>query len=171
MELKDILAISGQPGLFKFISKGRNSVIVEPLEGGKRMNAHASLKVLALEDIQIFTTSDEVPLSKVFSLIYEKENGGEAISHKSSPEELKAYMAEVMPGYDKERVYVSDIKKIIHWYNILHSLEMLRPEEEEKEAGKTGEEQDSKNSSDEKDDKHDDGRKDVNEGSDPENEK
>lgn len=131
IKLKDILAISGHQGLYRFLSRGRNGVIVEPLEGGKRMNAHASLKILALEDIKIFTISDELPLSEVFSLIHKKENGGEAISHKSSTEELKFYMEEVLPEYDSDRVYASDIKKIVHWYNILHSLDMLHPEEEE----------------------------------------
>ncbi len=135
IKLKDILSISGHPGLYRFLSKGRNGVIVEPLEGGKRMNAHASLKILALEDIRIFTTTDEEPLSRVFSLIHKKENGGEAISHKSSAEELKSYMEEVLPEYDKDRVYVSDIKKIVHWYNILHSLDMLHFEEEKEEEG------------------------------------
>ncbi len=142
MELKDILSISGYPGLYKFISQGRSGVIVESLESKKRMNAHSSLKIIALDDIQIFTESGEVSLSEVFDKIYRKEDGGKAINHKSSSGDLKEYMEEILPEYDRDRVYVSDIKKIVLWYNTLHELNMLHPkkEEEESDAKKTEEE-------------------------------
>ena len=134
--LKDILSISGYGGLYKFISQGRNGIIVEALDDKKRMNASASAKISALEDIAIFTDTEDLPLSDVFKAIYEKENGGEAISYKSSPEELKNYFAMVLPAYDRDRVYVSDIKKVMQWYNILHMHEMLNFDEETEEETK-----------------------------------
>jgi len=129
--LKDILSISGYGGLFKFISQGRNGIIVESLEDQHRMNASATAKISALEDIAIFTDTEDLPLKDVFKAISEKENGGVAIAHKSSANELKSYFAEVLPDYDRDRVYVSDIKKVVNWYNILHKLELLNFEEEE----------------------------------------
>lgn len=139
MKLKDILSISGESGLFKFIAQGKNSIIVEHLATKKRMAAHGTAKVSSLEDIAIFTDSEDVPLSLVFDKIYEKENGGAAIEHKVSASELKAYFEEVLPDYDRDRVYMSDIKKLINWYNILHELDMLIPgsdeDEEEKAKG------------------------------------
>ena len=131
--LKDILSISGQGGLFKFISQGRSGVIVESLETKKRMNASAATKISALEDIAIFTDVEDKPLKDVFKAIFEKENGGVAINHKSSANELKDYFVNILPDYDRDRVYVSDIKKVINWYNILHKLEMLNFDEEEQE--------------------------------------
>ena len=132
--LKDILSISGYGGLFKFISQGRNGIIVEALEDKKRMNASATAKVSALEDIAIFTDTEDKPLKDIFKAIFDKENGGASINHKSSPDELKNYFAEVLPDYDRDRVYVSDIKKVINWYNILHKYEMLNFDEEEEKA-------------------------------------
>ncbi len=133
MNLKDILSISGKGGLFKFISQGRTGIIVESFEDKKRTVVHSSAKVSALEDIAIFTDTEEVPLGDIFRKIYEKENGKETISHKSSSEELKAFMAEILPEYDKERVYVSDMKKLVQWYNLLVQLNLLKPEKEEEE--------------------------------------
>jgi hypothetical protein len=137
MVLKDILAIGGESGLFKFIAQGNNAIIVEHLETKKRTAAHGTAKVSSLEDIAIFTDEEEVSLSEVFNTIYDKESGGACLDHKSGPEELKAYFAEILPDYDRDRVYTSDIKKMIQWYNILHSLEMLVREdpESEEEAG------------------------------------
>jgi hypothetical protein len=134
MNLKEILAIAGYPGLFKYVSQAKNGIIVESLIDKKRMPAYASAKVSALEDIAIFTENAEVPLGDIFSKIYEKESGGLAPDAKSSPDILAAYFEKVLPEYDKKRVYVSDIKKVITWYNILHGLNMLNlPEEEKKE--------------------------------------
>lgn len=132
--LKDILSISGYGGLYKFISQGRTGIIVESFEDKKRMNASATVKISALEDIAIFTDTEDLPLKDVFKAISEKENGGEAINHKSSADELKKYFAEVLPDYDRDRVYVSDIKKVVNWYNILLKFEMLNFDEEEEET-------------------------------------
>jgi uncharacterized protein DUF6852/uncharacterized protein DUF5606 len=129
--LKDILSISGHGGLFKFISQGRTGIIVESLEDKKRMNASASAKISALEDIAIFTDTEDLPLKDVFKAIFDKTNGEAAINHKSSADELKKYFAEILPDYDRDRVYVSDIKKVINWYNILQKSEMLNFDEEE----------------------------------------
>jgi len=154
--LKDILSISGHSGLFKFISQGRHGIIVESLEDKKRMNASATAKISALEDIAIFTDTEDIALKDVFKAIYEKEDGGEAISHKSSADELKNYFSGILPGYDRDRVYVSDIKKVVQWYNLLHKLEMLNFEEEEED--KTNEEKEKAGDSD-KEEKNSDAKK------------
>jgi hypothetical protein len=159
MVLKDLMAISGNPGLYKFIAQGKNAVIVENLETGKRTSAHAAAKISSLEDIAVFTETEEVPLSEVFDRIYEKEEGSETINHKSPPEELTSYFAGLLPEYDRERVYLSDIKKIIQWYNILHSLDMLQKEEEEKEGKEVKEEKEEKEGKEEKEVKETEDRK------------
>jgi hypothetical protein len=133
MKLKDILAISGKGGLYKFVSQGRNGIIVESFDDKKRTVVHSSAKVSALEDIAIFTDEEEVPLADVMKKLYEKENGKETISHKSSPDELKTLLQEILPDYDRDRVYVSDMKKLVQWYNILLKLDLLKPEEEDAE--------------------------------------
>ncbi len=134
MILKDILSISGEPGLFKFIAQGKNAIIVEHLETGKRSSAFSSAKVSSLEDISIFTENEDLPLSKVFDRIYDKESGGPSIDAKSSPDELKKYFEEIAPDYSKEKVYSSDIRKVFLWYNILQKKNMLVKEEPEKPA-------------------------------------
>ncbi|MEI6274876.1 MAG: DUF5606 domain-containing protein [Prolixibacteraceae bacterium] len=133
--LKGILAISGQPGLFKVLSEGKNGVIVESLLTGKKQTAFASAKMSTLEDIAIYTTHEDFPLKQVFRKISDQENGGAAIQSNSKPEELKKYFEKVLPDFDKERVYVSDIKKVLTWYNLLQEKGLLNfdeatPEEE-----------------------------------------
>ena len=123
--LKGILAISGQPGLYKVISEGKNNVVIESLLTGKKSTAYADAKMSSLEDIAIYTSSEDVPLKKVFQKIADKENGGQAIDVKSSPEDLKNYFEEILPEYDKERVYGSDVKKVISWYNLLNTKGLL----------------------------------------------
>ena len=123
--LKGILAISGQPGLFKVISEGKNNVVIESLLTGKKSTAYADAKMSSLEDIAIYTSTEDVPLKKVFKKISDKQNGGLAINVKSSPEELKKYFEEILPEYDKERVYGSDVKKVISWYNLLNEKGLL----------------------------------------------
>ena len=134
MKLKDILAISGKPGLHQFISQGRNGIIVEGFSTKKRMAVNAATKVSSLEDIAVYTETEEVPLRDIFKKINEIEEGKQTISQKSSNDELKAKFEEIVPEYDKERVYVSDIKKILSWYNIITEYDLFDPnEEEEKE--------------------------------------
>lgn len=131
MVLKDILAISGEPGLFRFIAQGKNSIIVEHLETKKRSSAHGSAKVSSLEDIAIFTEKEDVPLGKVFDLIFEKTNGEAAIDSKVDGSKLKSWFESILPDYSRDKVYVSDMKKVALWYNILHKLNMLIKEEPE----------------------------------------
>ncbi len=125
--LKDILAISGQPGLYKLISTTKNGIIVENIETGKRMPSYSTSKVSALEDIAIYTVEGEDnPLSNVFKSIREKENSGlAAIDMKAENVKIKAYFESIMPNYDQDRVYVSDMKKVLQWYNILQKQDML----------------------------------------------
>jgi hypothetical protein len=132
MDLKDILSVSGSGGLFKFISQGRNGIIVESFANKKRTFISAATKVSSLSEIAIFTDTEEVPLSDVFKYIFQKESGGKSIDPKSSNDDLKNYMAEILPNYDKERVYVSDIKKLVNWYDILLENNLLVFEEKEK---------------------------------------
>lgn len=133
MNLKEILAISGYGGLFRFISQGRNGVIVEGLTDKKRMNATSSMRVSALEDIAIFTSEKEVPLKEVFRIIFKKEDGKPCIDPKSTNDKLKAYFTEILPDYDQEKVYVSDMKKVFSWYNVLLSNNMIDLEEDKEE--------------------------------------
>lgn len=126
MELREILAISGQPGLYKFIAQSKNGIIVESLSDGKRFNAPASSKVSSMGEIAIFTDTDEKPLAEVFESLYANAGGKETISHKSSNEQLKAKFAEILPDYDRDRVHVSDMKKVFSWYNILVAAGMTK---------------------------------------------
>ena len=122
--LKTILAISGKPGLYKLVSQAKNMLIVETVDAArKRMPVYASDKVISLGDIAMYTDDDEVPLADVLESVKKKENGAvTAIDYKkASVEELNAFMAEVLPTYDRDRVHTSDIKKLIQWYNLLVS--------------------------------------------------
>ena len=119
MELKDILAISGQPGLFKYVAQSQRGVIVESLLDGKRMNASATARVSALTEISMFTEGEDIPLADVFTNIWNYTEGKETISHKESADKITAEFAKVLPEYDRERVHVSDMKKCFAWYNLL----------------------------------------------------
>ncbi len=141
MEFKEILAISGFGGLYKYISQARNGIIVEGFEDKKRMNAFTHYKVSSLNDVAIFADSGEIPLRKVFKTIQEMEKGGPAIDAKSDDAKLKEYFAKVLPDYDRQKVYLSDIRKLINWYNILQRNGYSNFEEEKKEEEKTVEEQ------------------------------
>jgi hypothetical protein len=131
MNLKGIISISGKPGLFKVIAQGKNNLIVESLIDKKRFPAYAADRVSALEDISIYTYDEDVALKTIYRAIYDKENGGVAPSHKDKETVLRSYLEEVLPNYDQERVYFSDIKKLFQWYNLLHSSGELKLEEEE----------------------------------------
>lgn len=126
--LKGILSISGYPGLFKMVSEAKNSIIVESLVTGKRMPAYSTSKISALSDISVFTETGEVQLKEVLKKIQES---GKEISAKASSNEIKAFFDEVLPEYDKDRVYVSDMKKIIQWFQLLNEKDMLNETEEE----------------------------------------
>ncbi len=134
MALKDYMAISGHSGLFKFVAQGRNGIIVESLTDGKRMQISATSRVSTLSDISIFTDTGDVPLSQVLESIKELTKEQPTISHKSSEKELRDLFASVLPDYDQERVYISDIRKVLAWYNQLQKVGMLDFSEEEQEA-------------------------------------
>jgi hypothetical protein len=130
MNLKGIISISGRPGLYKVITQGRNSVIVESLMDKKRFPAHASEKISSLEDISIFTTEEDVKLVDIIGTLFKKQEGKDAPSHKEDEKTLRAKLIEILPNYDKDRVYFSDIKKIFQWYNMLLAEGLLVVEAE-----------------------------------------
>lgn len=117
--INGVLSISGKPGLFRLISRGNNMLIVESIADKHRMPAYAKDKVVSLADVAIYTDNGETPLSDVFELINKKESGKAVSIDLKDKEALKSYFAEVLPAFDRERVYANDIKKVISWYNIL----------------------------------------------------
>ena len=119
MEFNKIIAVSGKPGLYSAISQTKTGFIVESLTEKKRFPIASTNNVSLLENIAIYTYEEEVPLLEVFKSMYEKEEGKEAISHKESGNKLTAYFSEVLPDFDEDRVYTSNIKKVLQWYNIL----------------------------------------------------
>jgi len=121
MSLDKILAISGKPGLYELQTQTRSGFLAESLSDGKRLSVSIRHNVSVLSEIAIYTFTEEVPLREIFKKIFEKENGEQAISHKESKNKLEAYFGEILPDYDGDRVYVSDMKKVIQWYNILQS--------------------------------------------------
>ncbi|MBR1563966.1 MAG: DUF5606 domain-containing protein [Paludibacteraceae bacterium] len=119
--LKEILAVTGKPGLFRLVSRGNNMLIIESLEDGKRMPTYARDKIVSLADISMFTMSDDKPLNEVLISLKEKQNG-EPVSFdikKADNDTLRSFFAEVLPDFDRDRVYPSDIRKLLIWYNIL----------------------------------------------------
>ena len=122
MSLEKILSISGKPGLYQLKNQTRNGILAESLLDGKKISVGARHNVSLLSEISIYTLTEEVPLREVFAKIAKKENGGEAIDHKVSKDELEEYFFNVMPDYDEERVYASDIKKVVQWYNLLNKI-------------------------------------------------
>ena len=136
MNLEGILSITAKPGLYKMINQSQNNLIVESLIYGKRMPLYASHQVSALQDVGVYTYKDTLPLEQVFENIFKHHNGEQAISHKQSKEEHFTWMREVMPEFDEDRVYHSDIKKLIQWYNLLQSKGLIKVEEEKKKTPK-----------------------------------
>ncbi|HET6992488.1 MAG TPA: DUF5606 domain-containing protein [Bacteroidia bacterium] len=136
MDISNIISMSGMPGLYKVIAQSKSGVIVESLIEKKRFPAFASNRISTLEDISIYTTGDDLPLKEVYKKIFEKEKGGPCIDPKSSDEKaLRAYIETVIPEYDKERVHISDLRKLFSWYNILQATGLLAAEEPKDEAG------------------------------------
>lgn len=132
-DLKKILSISGQPGLYEYIAAARNGFIVESLATKQRSSVPTTAKVTTMADVSIYADDGEVALRQVFESMRDKLSGGVAMSSKSNPEEIKKFFGEVLPGYDRDRFYVSHMKKVLDWYNCLvqyASLEFLNDEEE-----------------------------------------
>jgi hypothetical protein len=140
MDLSGIISIAGMSGLYKVVAQTKNGLIVESLTDKKRVPVYATHKVSTLEDVQIYSTADDVPLKVVLQKIYDKEKGGACIDHKMPDAELKKYFLAAFADYDQERVYVSDIKKVLNWYNALQKQGLLEKKEEEAKDDKTKEE-------------------------------
>jgi hypothetical protein len=136
MNLKDILSITGKPGLYKNVAQSKSGVIVESISDGKRFPVFANDKISSLEEISIFTTGDDIPLKMVFKKIFENEQGGPSADPKSGDKALREYFKTVVPEFDEERVYVSHIRKILVWYNILQSHQLVVWDDEVPEADK-----------------------------------
>ena len=130
MSLEKVLAIAGKPGLYKLIAQTRGGFVAESLIDKKRLSVNVRQNVSVLSEIAIYTLTEEVPLKQVFENIKNKENGGQtSVKAKDSKDALEEYFFEVLPDYDEDRVYVSDIKKVIQWYNLLHEHNMLDSDE------------------------------------------
>lgn len=126
MSLDKIMSISGKPGLYKVLTQTRNGAIVESLLDNKRLNVNIHSNVSILSEIAIYTIHEEKPLAEIFEYIKQKENGQQtSISHKDSKDVLEEYFFNILPDYDEDRVYPSDIKKVIQWYNLLQKNDLL----------------------------------------------
>ena len=141
--LKEILAITGKPGLFRLVSRGQNMLIVESLLDGKRTPTYARDKIVSLADVSMFTEGDDIPLSQVLTKVVEKESLRPATIEpkKADNKALAEWLAAVLPDYDRDRVYPSDIRKLIQWYNILINAGItdFRDDEQTPEEEKTAE--------------------------------
>ena len=136
MDLEGILNVSGKEGLFRLISQAKNTVIVESLIDGKRGPVHSNSGANMLAEIGIYTYDDTKPLSEIFDKIAKEENGKQTISHKSSKNELTKYFRKILTNYDEERVYISDIKKVLQWYNTMQNAGLIKLPKEEKNTTK-----------------------------------
>lgn len=133
MALDKILSISGKPGLYELITQTRGGFIAKSLLDNRKISVSIQQNVSILSEIAIYTLTEEVPLREVFSKIKTKENGAQtSISHKDSKDKLEEYFFEVLPDYDEDRVYPSDIKKVVQWYNMLQKNELLSLVNDEK---------------------------------------
>ncbi len=137
MELSKILSISGRPGLYKMVGESKNGLIVESLTDGKKFPVFTHERVSSLKEISIYTETDDISLRKVLKKMEEVLEGKPVDNpKKASGAELKSLFEQVVPDYDQEAVYVSDIKKVFTWYNLLLEKDMLDfPDEEEEENG------------------------------------
>ena len=121
MSLDKILSIGGKPGLYKLLTQTRTGFVAESLLDNRRISVGIQSNVSLLSEIAIYTLEEELPLKEVFGKIKEKEKGGKtSVGHKADKIELEEYFFELIPDYDEDRVYPSDMKKVIQWYNLLH---------------------------------------------------
>jgi len=138
MSLEKIIAISGKPGLYELLSQTRGGFVVTSLVDGKKQSISMQNNVSVLTEIAIYTYAEEVPLKNVLVSIFKKENGAQTINHKTSKKELESFLREILPEYDEERVYSSDIKKIVQWYNLLQKAGLVSANMAEEKTGKSG---------------------------------
>ena len=134
MNLEGIISITGKSGLFKVISQGNNVVIVENLTDKKRMPITARYQANSLNEIGIYTLENTSPLSDIFDIIAKKENAKQSISHRANKKDLIQYFEDILPNYDVERVYISDIKKVIQWYNAMQTAGLIELPQAEKKT-------------------------------------
>jgi len=159
MDLSKILSISGKSGLFQVVSQLKNAVLVESLLDKKRFPAFAHEKISSLEEIAVFTATEEKPLKEILKAIYDKLEGKPALDAKSDNKLLQAFFLEVVPDYDSERVYISDIRKIIGWYNLLLEHQLL--DFTEKEEEKADEEKSEEKEEEKKEEKEEEKKEEV----------
>ena len=137
MKISDVLAISGKPGLFKILASSSKNLVVESMIDGKRSSIPGSLRVSSLSDITMYTLEEDVPLRDILKTMFDKNNGKPVLSHNSAPQEVKDFIDTVVNDLDHGRVYASDLRKLVQWYNLLISQKALPfEEEEEKEDDK-----------------------------------
>jgi hypothetical protein len=136
MNLEGIISINGMPGLYKVVGQMKNGVIAESLTDKKRTPVYSNQQISSLEDISMFTTGDNKPVSEIMKTIFDKEKGGACIDHKADEKEVVAYFASILPDYDKERVHPSNMRKLFNWYNTLQKTGNLK----QKESGEKSEE-------------------------------
>ncbi|MEM5564248.1 DUF5606 domain-containing protein [Psychroserpens sp. AS72] len=142
MTLDKILSISGKPGLYKIVTQTRNGFVVESLIDQKKVSVNIHSNISVLSEIAVYTLTEELPLREVLKKIRTKEDSKQtSISHKDSKDKLEEYFFEVLPDYDEDRVYASDIKKIVQWYNLLEKHDMLGALDEDKEVVTADEEE------------------------------
>ena len=138
MDLSEYFTIPGKPGVFKMLSQSKSNAVMESLIDGKRLPVFSSDKISSLEEIGMFTNGEDVPLTEVFQNIFREENGAVAsVSPKADNKDLKAYFSKILPDWDQDRVYVSDIKKVITWYNLLTEKNLISLEEKKDDASET----------------------------------
>jgi len=148
MKISDVLAISGKPGLFKILASSTKNLVVESMIDGKRSSVPGTIRVSSLSDITMYTLKEDVPLKDIIHSMHEKTEGKAAISHNSSPQEVKDFCDSVISDLDHDRVYASDLRKLVQWYNLLVAQKALPFEPEDKDEDK-----DEKQSDDSKDSK------------------
>lgn len=141
MDLSKIITITGKSGLFKVIAQSKNAIIVESLLDKKKFPVHASSRFNTLDEIYIYTTEEEIILKDVLLKIFDKENNGTCPVVLTDSNSIKTYFIDILPNYDTERVYESDMKKLFSWYNILHAEGLINKEEDKKEEGDNSDEQ------------------------------
>jgi hypothetical protein len=134
MGLKGIISVSGLPGLYKVLAQSKTGFIVESLVDQKRMPVSSTQKISMLEDISVYTTTDDMPLKEVLLKIKEKEASGKIVDSKAEPDKLRAFFKEIIPEFDEERVYPSDMKKMINWFHLVKDIVDVEDEKDEDEV-------------------------------------
>lgn len=126
MDLSGIISVNGLPGLYKVVGQMKNGVIGESLSDKKRVPIMATQQISTLEDISMFTTGDNKPVADILKTIYDKEKGAKCLDHKADEKQIVSYFEGILPDYDKERVYVSNMRKLFNWYNLLQETGNLK---------------------------------------------